>query len=319
MKNLKIFSGSSHPNLAERICKNLGVKLSKINIQKYGTGCFEIVLGENVRGCKVFIIQTSIPDFNTLHWQLWELFEMIQAASKASALEVNVVFLYNSYARSDRKWTGRMPITGKILAEFLEAVGIDRYLGVELHSEYEGFFSSKTKIDHLRIYPLIIDFLKTKNLSKSFILPADHGARKRFTPVFDKLNLPCGDVKKRRIGPNKVIIDSIEGDIEGKDIFLLDDEICEATTVMEIGKVLEKMKAKSLTIIAAHGLFTGRAVENLRCLKILKQVAITDTVPVKDEIKKQLPIVILPIDKLIARAIKEIYQQGSVSQLFQIN
>ena len=153
-----------------------------------------------MRGCKVFIIQTSIPEFNTLHWQLWELFEMIQAASKSSASEVNVVMLYNSYARSDRKWTGRMPIAGKIMAEFLETVGIDRYLGVELHSEYEGFFSSKTRIDHLRIYPLIADFLKTKNLSKAFLLPADHGARKRFAPIFDKLNLPCGDVKKRRIG-----------------------------------------------------------------------------------------------------------------------
>ncbi len=211
-----------------------------------------------------------------------------------------------------------MPIAGKIMAEFLETVGIDRYLGVELHSEYEGFFSSKTRIDHLRIYPLIADFLKTKNLSKAFLLPADHGARKRFAPIFDKLNLPCGDVKKRRIGLNKVIIDSIEGDVRGKDVFLLDDEICVATTVMEIGKILEKIGAKSLTIIAAHGLFTGQAVENLLSLKILKQVAVTETVPIKKEIREKIPIVILPVDKLISRAIKEICQQGSVSKLFEI-
>ena len=313
---LKIFSGSSCPELAARVCKKLGVNLSPVQIEQYSNGCFEVILGENIRGCKVFLIQTS--PLRDLHQNLWELYEMVNAACKASAKEINVVMPYVSYARSDKKYTGRMPIAGKLFTQFLETAGMDRFVGIDFHSpEFEGFFDLKTRVDHLRAYPLIINFLKSKDLTKAVLLPGDDGASKKVAKFSEGIGVPCGNVKKRRISDTKVIIDSIEGEIKDKDVFIIDDEICAATTIKEVGKKVEELGANSLTVVATHGLFVGKAIDNLKSIKILKEIAVTDTVPIADEVKKNLPLTIIPIDELLSRAILEIYQEGSVSKLFE--
>jgi len=317
LERLKIFAGSSCPELAERICNRIGISLSPTEIKSYSNGCFEVILNENIRGCKVFLIQTSIPDNQELHWQIWELLEMVNAAQKASAKEVNVVMLYISYARSDKKWTAHMPIAGKLFVNFLEAAGMHRFVGVDFHSpQFEGFFGPLTLVDRLSAQPLIVNFLREEDLSRAILLPGDDGASKKAKALSEKVKIFCGNVKKRRISDTKVVIDSIEGNVREKDVFVIDDEICGATTARELGKKLRELGAKTITFIATHGLFTGNAIENLQSIEILKRVVVTSTVPIRKEVKEKLPIKVIDIAPLLADVILEIYKEGSVSRFF---
>lgn len=316
---LRVFSGSSHPQLASDICQLLGISLSPIETYHYRTGCFEVGLNDNVRGCHVFLLQTSLPDEHLHHRHLWELFQMINAAKKASAAEITVVMPYISYARSDRKWRGRMPIAGKLLVTFLEKAGMDRMVSIDLHSaQLEGFFDTETIVDHLRTLPLIANHLKSQDFSQfnSLILPGDEGFHKRAEDLGERLGLAVGSVEKTRINADKVKIQAIKGGVSGRKIIIADDEICTAGTVREIVEKCTELKAGSVIIAVTHGLFQGKAVENL-AHPLIKEIVVTDTLPIPDELKRKLPLTVLSVGPLLAAAIKEIYTQGSISRLFE--
>lgn len=319
LKRLRIFSGSSHPQLAKEICKILGVPLSLTETYHYRTGCFEIGLNDNVRGCHVFLIQTSLPDENLLHRHLWELFLMINAAKKASAAEITVVMPYISYARSDKKWRGRMPIAGKLLSSFLEKAGMDRMVTIDLHSaQIEGFFDTETIVDHLRALPLIANHLMHKGLNQknALLLPGDEGFHKRAEDLGNRLGIPVGSVEKIRLADERVKIQAIKGKLRGKRIIIVDDEICTAGTVREIVEKSSKLGAKSIIVAATHGLFQGKAIENLTH-PLIKEILVTDTIPIGEEIQNKLPLTIISVAPLLGSAIREIYTQGSVSSLFK--
>jgi ribose-phosphate pyrophosphokinase len=252
---------------------------------------------------------------------------MIAAAVKASAKEVTVVMPYLSYACSDKKWRGRMPIAGKLFgAELLEEAGMDRMVGIEFHSpEFEGFYGGRTKVDHLRTLPIIAHYLQQKNISqkKALILPGDEGFHKRAEELGRRLGLSVGSVEKTRIGADKVVIQAIKGEVKGREIIIFDDEICTATTVGELAKRLQEDGAKSVLIAATHGLFQGKAIENLN-LPLIEEIIITDTVPLSNPdqagyLPEKLPLKVISVAPLLAAAIKEIQEEGSVSRLFEVD
>jgi ribose-phosphate pyrophosphokinase len=320
MNRLKIFSGSSYPELAESICRELGIKLSPIKKELYLNGCFEIILEDNVRGCSVFIIQTSLPDPALLHQHIFETFQMINAAYKASAKEVTLVMPHFSYARSDKKWTGRMPIVLTLLASFFAEAGMKRIVGVEFHSpQGQSAFSTRTIVDHLETLSLFFHYFKEKNLNRdnAIILPGDEGFHKRAEKLGSLLQVPVGSVEKTRVSGEKVRISSIHGPIAHRKVIVFDDEILTGGTMKEIVERAVEKEAKSITLVATHALFKGKAIENLSSPHI-EEIVVTDTVPIPKEFKDRLPLVVLPIAPLLASAIREIYKEGSLSKLFQL-
>lgn len=317
LKEIRIFSGKSHPELARRICQQLsplklGVPLSHLKIEEYKNGCPVVILEEDIRNKIVFLIQTSSPDDLSKH--LWELLLMIKTASVCGAEEVIVIMPYTSYSRSDHKDKGcgnRMIITGKWLVEELEKNGMNRFIGIDFHSEkFEKFFSSKTKVYHLSASSLIAKTLEEKNFEPetTILLASDEGALGKTVLLAKELGLAFGYVEKERIADNKVKIKKIHGEVAGKDVVVLDDEISTGGTIKTLAKELTKLKAKSLTIAVTHGLFVGDALKNFQKIKTLKEIIFTDTVPVSERVKKSLPLRILSVDNLIAEKIKEICQ-----------
>lgn len=311
LEKMKIFSGKSHPVLAKKICQQLGVSLSPLKIEDYANGCFEVILKDDVRNKIVFLVQTSSPDFCDLHGNLWELFQMIDAALKCDTKEVIVVMPYVSYARSDKVYTPGMTISGELLVRLLEITGMRRFIGIDFHSRKFGeFFSKETKLYHLSALPLITEYLKKRNLENTILLPGDQGALKNIFLLVKELSVPFGTVEKKRISDTEVKIEKIKGEFSGKNVIILDDEISAGTTVKALGKELESRGIKSLSIAVTHGVFVREAIENLQKLEMLKEIIVTDTVPIPRVIKQALPMKILSIAGLLAKTIKEISEEN---------
>lgn len=320
MDRLKIFSGSSYPSLAKSICDQLGIGLSPAKKCDYLNGCFEVVLEDNVRGCSVFIVQTSVPDTALLHQHLFETLQMVNAAYKGSAEEVTVVMPCFSYARSDKKWTGRMPINVTLIAAFLEASGMKRMVGIDFHSpQGQSAFSPRTIVDHLETFPLFVRYFKEKDLDRvnTIILPGDEGFHKRAEKLGSLVGLEVGSVEKTRLSGEEVKIESIHGPIAGRRTLNYDDEILTGGTMKKIVEKAVEKGARSAIVAATHALFKGNAIENLSS-PFIEEIVVTDTVPIPSEVKDKLPLVVLPVAPLLAKAIREIYEEGSVSKLFEI-
>jgi ribose-phosphate pyrophosphokinase len=325
MDRLKIFAGSSSKELGEQICLRLGIPLSPITIYPYDTGCFEVALDDNVRGCQVFIIQTAIPDQDLLHRHLWELFQMINAAKKSSAKEITVITPYLGYDRSDKTWRSHMSISGRLLVAFLEKAGMNRAVGINFHSSaFQGFFGTDIAVDHLSALPLLAHTLLQKQipLKRAIVLPGDRGFEKEAEKFGQALEVPVGTVKKRRINSRKVTIESISGEISGKNVIIVDDAVCTAGTAVELANHLEKRKAKSITLATIHGLFSEKAPSRLS-LSPISEIIVTDTVPIdpskRKQIEKGASLTIVSIVPLLARAIREIYTGGSINRLFELS
>jgi ribose-phosphate pyrophosphokinase len=312
MKKIKIFAGSSHPKLAKKICQQLNLPSSPLKIRKYANGCFEVFLKDEISQKIVFLIQTSVPQ--RLHENLWELFQMINAAKRNGAKEIVVVMPYVSYARSDKIHDFGMTITGKLLVKLLEESGMTRFIGIDFHSELFERFFSKAKVYHLSALPLIANYLATKNLENAILLPGDEGALKRGTFLARKLKIPLGFVKKTRISDTQVKIEKIIGGVRRKDIILVDDEISPAaTTLKTLGKKLEKCEAKNLTVTVTHSLIGPKTAKNLQQLKILKEIIVTDTVPISKKARNLLPLKVLSVAELLSDAIKEVIKEITLS------
>ncbi|MCX6764309.1 MAG: ribose-phosphate diphosphokinase [Candidatus Nealsonbacteria bacterium] len=310
MKGIKIFSGKSHRKLAKRICRQLEVPLSPLKIEEYGNGCSEVILEKYVRNKIVFLIQTSSPKNLSKH--LLQLLLMTETVSECGAKKIIVIMPYVSYSRSDKKHKkcrNKMIIAGKWLIRALEKNGMNKFIGIDFHSKrFEKFFSPETEVHHLSALPLIVKALEKKNLNpeSTIILAPDKGACKKTSHLAKELKIPFGWVEKKRISDTKVEIEKIHGEVAGKDVIVLDDEISTGGTIKTLADKLTKLKARSLTIAVTHGLFLGKALKNFQKIKILKKIIVTDTVPISKKVKRHLPLEILPIDELLAEKIKEI-------------
>lgn len=312
MRGITIFCGGAHPDLAEEICQHLGTPLSPTSIMRFSNDCLQVQLQANCREQDVFIVQPLVPPVQE---NVMELMLMLDAARGASAARITAVMPHYSYARSDKKDAPRISIGGRLVADLLVTAGADRVLTMALHApQVHGFFSVPT--DHLNALNVLADHFRSTDISNAVVVSPDLGNAKQATKFAHSLRLPVAAGSKRRMADDKVKVDMIVGDVAGKDVIVLDDEIATGGSMVEIVEKLDEAGANRISIACTHGLFAGSAIERFRALgERIDEIVTTNTVPLTPE-KMLTNMTVLSIAPLLARAIHNIHCGESVSQLF---
>ena len=311
LNDVLIYSGSAHTTLAKKIAHYLGMNLSETHIQKFSNDNFYIQLGSSVRAKQVFIIQPLSPPCSD---NLMELLLMLDIARSGAAKDICAVIPYYSYARSDKKDAPRISITARLVADLLVTAGASQVITMTLHSaQGHGFFSVPT--DHLTA--VFVEHFAQRDLSNSVILAPDIGHAKRAGKLARAMGLPMAAGEKARLTDNKVAVLGIMGDVTGKDIILLDDEIATAGTITEVVKHLRKHhNIKKVTVVGTHGLFTGSAVKRLNAIDIIDEIVVTDTVPLPPE-RRPERLVVLSVARIFGEVIRCNVEGVSVGSLFE--
>ncbi|MFD0051765.1 ribose-phosphate diphosphokinase [Actinomycetes bacterium NPDC127524] len=308
--NLKVFSLNSNHALAQEIAKAIGVELGKCSVTHFSDGEVQINIEESIRGCDVFVIQSTSQPVNE---HLMELLIMIDALKRASAKTINIVMPYYGYARQDRKARAREPITAKLVANLLETAGADRVITLDLHApQIQGFFD--ILIDHLMGVPILADYFREKNLQDIVIVSPDHGGVTRARKMADRLKAPIAIIDKRRPRPNVAEVMNIVGNIEGKTAILIDDIIDTAGTITLAANALMENGATEVYACCTHPVLSGPAIERIQNSTI-KELVVTNTIALPEE-KKIDKIVELSVATLIGEAIIRVHEEQSVSTLF---
>ena len=312
-RELKIFSGSSHPDLAKAICEYTERPLGASEIIKFSNENIMVRLLENVRGSDVFVVQTSCPPVNE---GIMEMLIMIDALRYASAERITAVIPYFPYARSDKKDKPRISITARLMADLLQTAGAHRVLTMDLHSpQIQGFFH--VPIDQLIAAPLICDYFRNKDLSNGVLVAGDVGESKSIGRYANRLNLPIAIIDKRRDGDDeKARAVHLIGDVAGKDALIIDDEIASGGTLMEATQFLKKYGVRSVSAAAVHPVLSGRAVERLHQIE-LDELVVTDTIPLGGKQNQYDKFKVLSVAPLLGDAIMRIHNGDSVSKLFR--
>ncbi|MBP7078076.1 MAG: ribose-phosphate pyrophosphokinase [Synergistaceae bacterium] len=318
MRELKVFSGSAHPEFTRSICENLGVGVATANIFRFSDGEIGLSVEESVRGADVYVVQPTCEPVNE---NLMELLIMIDAMRRASAYRVNVVTPYFGYARQDRKSKARDPITAKLVANLIEKAGADRVLAADLHAgQLQGFFD--IPVDHLTGIPLLAAYFRDalkKELEQDslVVIPPDIGAVTRARRFAVPLNADLAIVDKRRSHEvaNFSEVMEVIGDVSGKTAVLVDDIIDTAGTMVQAAEAVLARGAKKVYACATHGVLSGPAIERISRSPI-HQVVLTNTIPLQEE-KRIDKITVLSIAPLFAEAISRIHSDHSVSILFR--
>ncbi|NPU98711.1 MAG: ribose-phosphate pyrophosphokinase [Candidatus Omnitrophica bacterium] len=310
-RTLKVFSGLSNRPLAEEICSYMDIPLGKVEIIEFKNENLFVRIGENVRECDVFIIQTSTSPVNT---RIMELLLMIDAMKHASAARVTAVLPYFPYVRSDKKDQPRISIAARLMVDLIEAAGADRVLTMNLHSfQIQGFFRIPT--DHLLATPVLVDYFKNTDISNSVVVAPDAGSAKRAEKYARLLNLPLAIVDKRRIGnKDTAVVKHIIGDVKGKRAIIFDDEISTGGSLINTAETLEEQGVTDIRASVVHPVLCGDAVERIQKSNI-SEVIVTNTIPVEGP-KKIDKIKVLSVGKMFAKAIRRIHNGESVSVLF---
>jgi ribose-phosphate pyrophosphokinase len=311
---MMVFSGRANPKLANQIADSLGDPLGRITLDNFPDGETQVRIEEDVRGLDIFIVQPTCPPVNQ---NLMELLLIIDSFKRASAGRITAVLPYYGYARQDRKDVGRVPISAKVVANLLTTAGANRIITMDLHAaQIQGFFD--IPVDHLHAGPVINDYVRSLNIrpGEFVVLSPDEGAIKRALIFQKKLGGLIAIVDKRRSGSAEVkAMNLIGASVEGKSVFIFDDMISTAGTVVEAAAVATYNGAREVTVCATHGILCGPAIRRLTESPV-KEIVITDTIPLPSE--KQLPdIKVLSVAKLLADAIKRIHRNQSVSALFE--
>ncbi|MCA1032837.1 ribose-phosphate diphosphokinase [Bacillus timonensis] len=309
-RDIKIFSLNSNVALAEEIAKVIGVGLGKCSVSQFSDGEIQINIEESIRGCDVYVIQSTSAPVNE---HLMELLIMIDALKRASAKTINIVMPYYGYARQDRKARAREPITAKLVANLLETAGADRVITLDLHApQIQGFFD--ILIDHLMGVPILAEYFESKNLQDIVIVSPDHGGVTRARKLADRLKAPIAIIDKRRPRPNVAEVMNIVGNIEGKTAILIDDIIDTAGTITLAANALVENGASEVFACCTHPVLSGPAIERIQNSKI-KELVITNTIALPEE-KRTDKIIQLSVAPLIGEAILRVHQEKSVSTLF---
>jgi len=308
--DLKIFSLNSNVGLAQEIAKEVGVELGKCSVDRFSDGEIQINIEESIRGDDVFVIQSTSAPVNE---HIMELLIMIDALKRAAARSITIVMPYYGYARQDRKARAREPITAKLIANILETAGADRVITFDLHApQIQGFFD--ILIDHLMGVPILAEYFKNKNLQDIVIVSPDHGGVTRTRKLADRLKAPIAIIDKRRPRPNVAEVMNIVGNIEGKTAILIDDIIDTAGTITLAANALIENGATEVYACCTHPVLSGPAIERIQNSQI-KELVVTNTIALPEE-KKIDKIVELSVASLIAEAIVRVYEDKSVSTLF---
>lgn len=311
LESTLIFSGTAHPELAQKIAESLGLKLSPSVTRKFSNDNFYVHLGTTVRTKEVFIIQPLSPPCSD---NLLELLLMLDVARTAGAKSVHAVIPYYSYARSDKKDAPRISIAGRLVADLIITAGATHVITMTLHSpQVHGFFRVHT--DHLTAHSVFIEHLRHKDLSNSVVLAPDIGHAKRASKLARTLGISIAAGEKMRKTDDTVVIEGIMGEVEGKDVILMDDEIATGGTIMETIKYLRSYNVKKVTVIGTHGLFTGSAVERLNSMEEIDEIIVTDTVPLPAE-RRPERLKILSVAGIFGEVIRCNVMGRSVGELF---
>jgi ribose-phosphate pyrophosphokinase len=307
---LKIFAGNCHRKLAEEICDYLGTSLVSSEITRFKDGEINVRIDETVRGADVFVIQPTSPPVNE---NIMELLVMIDALRRASARRITAVVPYYGYARQDRKAQPRDPITAKLVANLITTAGARRLLSIDFHApQIQGFFD--IPVDHLYSAPIMIEYFKEKGLENLTAVAPDVGAVKRVRAFAESLDIPLAIIDKRRPKANVAEVQNVIGDVEGRNVILLDDIIDTAGTITEAAKVLKEKGAANVYACGTHGLFSGPAIERLKEAPF-KELIITNTIPQRDDLGMD-NLKVLSVAPLLGEAIDRIFKDLSVSVLF---
>jgi len=313
-KNIKIFTGNSNVDLAKEIADKLGLPLGNSNVNTFSDGEIAVDINETVRGIDVFVVQSTNAPVND---NLMELLIMIDAFKRASAGRITAVIPYYGYARQDRKAKARDPITAKLVADILTAAGADRVLTMDLHApQIQGYFN--IPLDHLLGAPILSKYFIQKGFldrEDIVVVSPDLGSVTRARKFADKLHAPIAIIDKRRPRANVSEIMNIIGDIEGKIAILIDDMIDTAGTITNGAEALKKMGAKEVYACCTHAVLSGPAVDRLKN-SVIKELVMLNTIKLPEE-KLCDKFKILSVAPVFAEAIRRIYEDISVSKLFE--
>lgn len=308
---ISVFSGSAHPAFAAEMCDLLGVELSPSRTTRFSNDCLQVQLRANCRRRDVYIVQTLASPVQD---HLFELLLMLDAARGASATSVTAVIPHFAYARSDKKDAPRISIGARLVADMLAEAGATRVLTMDLHSpQVHGFFS--IPVDHLNAVSVLAEHFAGDDLSNTVVVSPDLGNAKVASQLARILDTPVAAGSKQRLADDTVVIDRIVGDVAGRDVIVLDDEIATAGSIVELLVKLREQHVRRIRIACTHGLFTGAAIERLRAQTDVDEIVITSTLPLPPE--KQLPnIEVRSVAPLFAEAARRIHLGESVSSLF---
>ncbi|MBI5368270.1 MAG: ribose-phosphate pyrophosphokinase [Planctomycetes bacterium] len=306
---MRVFSGNANRRLAERICEYLNIPNGRADVGRFPDGEVDIKINEDVRGADVYIVQPTCPPVND---SLIELLTLIDACRRASAERITAVIPYFGYARQDRKAEGRVPITAKLVANLITSAGAHRVLTMDLHAwQIQGFFD--IPVDHLFAAPVLIDHFRKMEMPNLVVLSSDVGGAKMARAYAKRLNCGLAITDKRRIGPHETDVYHVIGDIEGKNVILVDDMISTGSSICQAARAAKERGAKSVWICATHPVFCGSAVAKMEAVG-LAGVLVSDTVPLDG--KEREWIRVLTVSGLLGEAIRRIHRSESVSSLF---
>ncbi|MDX9917214.1 MAG: ribose-phosphate pyrophosphokinase [Gudongella sp.] len=307
---IKVFTGNANRDLVRKICHELGTELGDCDVTQFSDGEINVNIRETVRGCDVFIIQ---PTNSPVNDNLMELLILIDAVKRASAGRINAVIPYYGYARQDRKTKAREPITAKLVANLLTTAGADRVVSMDLHAgQIQGYFD--IPVDHLSAVPILANHFKSFVDEDTVIVSPDLGGVTRARTFANILDLPIAIIEKRRPKANVSEVMNVIGEIEGKNVILVDDIIDTAGTIVKAASVLKSFGAKKVYGCATHGVLSGPALDRIFNSELEKFV-ITDTIPLEESARID-KIEVVSVAPLFAEAVRRINSNESVSIIF---
>jgi ribose-phosphate pyrophosphokinase len=312
-KSLVLVSGRAHPQLADEVAKELGTELVPTEARTFANGEIYARYGDSVRGCDAFVLQAHPYPIN--EWLMEQLI-MVDALKRASAKRITVVAPFFPYARQDKKSRGREPISARLITDLFRAAGADRIMSVDLHAaQIQGFFDGP--VDHLFAMPVLLEHFNKQLDSDSLTVVSPDMGRVRVADIWsDKLGAPLAIIHKRRDprGPNQVSVHEIVGEVEGRVCLLVDDMIDTGRTIAKAAEALKNAGALKVVVAATHAVFSEPATEVLQS-DFIDSVVVTDTLPVPKD-KRWDRLTVLPIAPLLARASREVFEDGSVTSMF---
>jgi ribose-phosphate pyrophosphokinase len=310
-RELRIFTGTAHPALGEAIASYLGVPVGRAHLARFSDGEVWFQIHDNVRGADVFVVQ---PTCSPVNENLVELLLMLDAFKRASAARLTAVLPYYGYGRQDRKDKPRVPISAKLVADLLSTAGTDRVLTVDLHAaQIQGFFD--VPVDHLFAAPVIIEHVQKLNLPDLTVISPDAGGVERARAYAKRLDAALAIVDKRRDQPNVAEVHHVIGEVEGRTALIVDDIVDTAGTLTKVAEAIKAAGAREVLASCTHPVLSGHAIERIEKSPISKLI-VTDSLPLSAEKRACGKIVELTIAELLARAIKNIHEETSVTSLF---
>lgn len=309
MRGYKLIAGTANSEFAGAVARYLGVRLANVQISRFSDGEINVNITESVRGRDVFLIQSTCAPTND---NLMELLILVDALKRSSAGQITAVIPYFGYARQDRKAAPRVPISAKLVANMIEASGVDGVITIDLHAaQIQGFFN--IPVDNLFGSILFINYIKAKNFDNLVVVSPDIGGVARAREYARRLGTDLVIVDKRREKANESEVMNVIGSVEGKNVVLVDDMVDTAGTLVKAAEVLKSRGALSVMACCTHGVLSGKAYENL-AKGHLDELVISDTIPLKNECER---ITVLTASKIIGETIRRIYNNESVNDIFE--